>query len=108
MDSPRVLINATGFTIGGGRSYFSNLLSELARDDRGLRFVVLALPGQLDEFDTSGVDVELLRLPSVPRRELWRVLYEETLLPFRARRFDVLFCQGDIAPFFGSTPTVVA
>lgn len=110
MGGQRILINAVGISPGGGsRSYFTNVLRELAHDDRGFRFVVLAQPHQLDGIDTRGVDVEIVRLPRLPgvKDVVWRVLFEEALLPFRARPFDLLYCQGDLAPCFGRTPTVV-
>ncbi len=110
MGGRRILINALGIAQGGGsRSYFTNVLGELARDDRGFRFVVLAQPRQLDDIDTRGVDVEIVRFPRIPgiKDVVGRVLFEETLLPFRARAFDLLYCQGDLAPCFSRTPTVV-
>lgn len=94
---------------GGGRSYVTNLLRELARDDRGFDFTFLCLPGQLDGLDTSGVKLEELRIP--PALSRWRVpirvLYEESGLPWLARRFDLLYCIADISPAVASTPTVV-
>ena len=110
MGGHRILINAVGIDAhGGSRSYFTNVLAELARDDRGFRFVVLAQLHQLDGIDTRGVDVEIVGLPSLPgvKDVVWRVLFEEALLPFRARAFDLLYCQADLAPCFGRTPTVV-
>ena len=55
------------------------------------------------------MDVEIVGLPSLPgvKDVVWWVLFEEALLPFRARAFDLLYCQADLAPCFGRTPTVV-
>jgi glycosyltransferase involved in cell wall biosynthesis len=108
MSRPRVLVDALSLGPGGGgsRSYVTNLLAELARDDRGFDLTVLAQPGALRGMDVSGVTVAELRLP-VRGRVLWRVLYEEALLPLRARGFDLLYCVADIAPPFATTPTVV-
>jgi glycosyltransferase involved in cell wall biosynthesis len=44
----------------------------------------------------------------VPGASLLRVAYEELGLPWRARRYDLLYCAADLAPPFGSAPTVVA
>jgi glycosyltransferase involved in cell wall biosynthesis len=111
VSSARILINALGIAqAGGSRSYIRNVLAELSDDDRGFRFALLSFPGQFDDADTSGVDIEVVKLPQhVPGSSgsVWRVLYEESILPFRARRFDSLFCQGDLWPFFGWTPTAV-
>jgi glycosyltransferase involved in cell wall biosynthesis len=108
MGRPRVLVDALSLGPGGGgsRSYVTNLLRELARDDRGFQFTFLAQPGALDGMDTRGVAVEDLRLPA-RGRVIWRVLYEQTLLPLRARGHDLLYCLADIAPACGATPTVV-
>jgi glycosyltransferase involved in cell wall biosynthesis len=80
-----------------------------ASPSRGFRFTLLAVPGQLDGLDMSGVEIELLRLPPRMgrRRVPLRVLYELVGLPLRARRFDLLYCIADISPPFASTPTVV-
>jgi glycosyltransferase involved in cell wall biosynthesis len=109
MPGARVLVNALSMSQGGGRSYVVNLLRELRRDDRGFRFSLLAAPEQLTGLDTSAVDVELLNLPARPRalRLPLRVLYEELGLPFRARRFDLLYCVADICPPVASVPVVV-
>jgi glycosyltransferase involved in cell wall biosynthesis len=37
-----------------------------------------------------------------------RVSYEESILPIRARPFDLLYCVADLAPGVAATPTVVA
>ena len=110
MPRPRVLINTLSLTHGGGRSYVVNLLRELDRDPRGLDFSVLAASGQLCAAETGGLHVMNVRLPS-PRaatRVVFRVLYEETLLPLRAARFDLLYCLADLAPAVRLVPTVVA
>ena len=106
----RVLINALSLTQGGGRSYVTNVLRELERDDRGFRFTVLVSPGQLNSTVGSKLDVETAKLPASAARSrvLARVGYEEAVLPFRARRFDLLYCLADLAPALRSTPTVVA
>ncbi len=107
---PRVLVNTLSLTHGGGRSYVVNLLREIERDPRGFEFSVLAASGQLSAAETGGLHVMKVRLPS-PRaaaRVAFRVLYEETLLPLRAARFDLLYCLADLAPALRLVPTVVA
>jgi len=106
MPRPRILVNALSLAQGGGRSFVTNLLRELARDDRGLHFTLLAQAGALEGMDTSGAEVECLHLPRLPLRVLWRVAYEELLLPLRARRTDLLFCVADLSPAVSFTPTV--
>jgi glycosyltransferase involved in cell wall biosynthesis len=106
----RLLVNALSLTQGGGRSYVTNLLRELDRDDRGFDVTVLVSPGQLRHDAARHLAIETARLPGAdrPSRVLARVLYEETLLPLRAQRFDLLYCLADLAPAFGAVPTVVA
>ena len=109
MGGARVLINALSLGDGGGRSYVVNLLRELARDNRGMRFTVLLPSDALAVVPPGPIDAQVIELP---RRPSWsavpRVLYEETLLPVRARYFDLLYCVADLAPAFARTPTVVA
>lgn len=109
MAGKRILINALSLGLGGSRSYIVNLLRELRRDDRGFAFTVLALKGQLDGLDASGVRLKEVSLPvaSGPLRTPLRVVYEQTLLPLEARRHDLLYCVGDICPLLGQTPIVV-
>jgi glycosyltransferase involved in cell wall biosynthesis len=110
MTRRRIVINALSLTQGGGRSYVLNVLRELDRDDRGFHFTVLVSPGQLDAGEVAHLDVETARLPGLASRSrvLTRISYEETILPFRARRFDLLYCLADMAPAFTRTPVVVA
>ncbi len=107
---PRVLINALSLTLGGGRSYIQNVLRELGRDPRDLEFTVLAAEGQLSETEAAGIPLATRRLAGKKSwsRTLLRVLYEETILPVRARSFDLLYCVADLSPAVASTPTVVA
>jgi glycosyltransferase involved in cell wall biosynthesis len=97
-------------TEGGGRSYIRNLLRELGADPRGFEFTVLCASGQLSEAEACGLRRSVVSLPppSGSARTILRVLYEEVILPFQARSFDVLYCIADLAPALGLTPTVVA
>jgi glycosyltransferase involved in cell wall biosynthesis len=106
----RILINTLSLTHGGGRSYVVNLLRELNRDARGFDFTVLTASQQLSEAEIGRLGVLNVRLPSpqVAARVLFRVLYEEVMLPLRASRFDLLYCLADLAPAVRLAPTVVA
>jgi glycosyltransferase involved in cell wall biosynthesis len=105
----RVLINGLSLTHGGGRSYILNLLREFARDSRGWDVTLLTPEGQLEPGEARGVHLETLRFPARPPvlRLALRVLYEQIVLPIRARRYDVLFCVADMTPMLAWTPTVV-
>jgi len=106
----RVLVNTLSLTHGGGRSYVVNLLRELDRDSRGFDFTVLAASGQLSAEEAGGLRVLNVRLPSprIAARVVFRVMYEEGVLPLRAARFDLLYCLADLAPAVHLVPTVVA
>jgi glycosyltransferase involved in cell wall biosynthesis len=106
----RILVNTLSLTHGGGRSYVVGLLRELNRDSRGFDFTVLTASHQLSETESGRLGVVNVRLPSpqVAARVLFRVLYEETMLPLRASRFDLLYCLADLAPAVRLAPTVVA
>jgi glycosyltransferase involved in cell wall biosynthesis len=109
MPKRRVLVNAMSAGFGGGRSYIVNFLREVGRDDRGFDFTVLALRGSLDGLDLCGVPMEEVTLPSVPGplRTPLRVLWEQTALPWRSRRHDLLYCLADVAPLLPSAPIVL-
>lgn len=108
MGRPRILINALSVTHGGGRTYILNLIRELDRDDRGFDVTVLVPPGEL-EGQTERLVLETVRLPGsgVPRL-VARILYEELVLPLRARGFDLLYCPADILSPLTSVPAVAA
>ena len=105
-----MLINAVSVTAGGGRSYIRNLLRELASDDRGFDFAVLCLEGALDAEEACGIELVEARVLGRRRltRTVSRMLYEQVVLPRRARRFDLLYCLADVGPIHCATPTVVA
>lgn len=110
MPRRRVLVNTLSLTHGGGRSYVVNLLRELNRDSRGFDFTVLTASHQLSKAETGRLGVANVPLPSpgIAARVFFRVMYEETLLPMRASRFDLLYCLADLAPAVRFAPTVVA
>jgi glycosyltransferase involved in cell wall biosynthesis len=109
MAAKRVLIDALSLGPGGGRSYVTNLLQELDRDQRGLSFTVLGIETAFQGVDGGRIPMSWVRLPQSPRQAQRpaRLLYEQLALPFRARAFDLLYCLADVAPLFGRTPVVV-
>ena len=107
----QILIDALSLTHGGGgHSYLVNLLRELDRDAHGFEFTVLTDSDRLGGTESPWIHYERVRLPSLrnPLRVPMRVAFEQLVLPWRARRFDLLYCPADLAPAFASTPTVVA
>ncbi len=108
MDSRRILINGLSAWGGGSSStYLINLLRELNRDSRGFDFTVISPTGMIPpEVIGRFGHIEI----DFPRRgrTIARVLYEQTVLPFRARHFDMLYCVSDVIPSWKPIPTVVA
>jgi glycosyltransferase involved in cell wall biosynthesis len=108
MSAPRVLVNAISLAEGGGgRNYLLNLLRELGRDPRGFSFSVVVPRGQLPAAAAAGHEIIEVSLPARARM-LYRGVFEQVLLPLRARRFDLLYCVADMLPLSAATPTVVA
>lgn len=108
--APHILINVLSVAGGGGHSYAVNLIRELDRDDRGFRFTFLISPGPLEEIETKRVTLCLVKLPRAGRAlsVIARFVYEQLLLPIRARRFDAIYAAADLASPFFSVPTVIA
>ena len=108
--APAVLINAISLTHGGGRTYVVNLLRELNRDPRGLRFSVLAVEGRLAPEEVGSVELLPVRIPAALGRLAvpYRVLYELLGLPLRASGFDLVYCPADFASPLSRTACVLA
>ncbi|MEE2673792.1 MAG: glycosyltransferase family 1 protein [Myxococcota bacterium] len=108
MAAAKVLVNAISLWEGGSsRNYYSNFLREIDRDSRGFEFTILAPVGQVSPQELGRHRLLEVRLPKFARGAI-RILYEELLLPVRARSFDLLYCPADLLPGWGATPCVVA
>lgn len=104
-----ILINALSLSAGGGRSYVINLIRELNRDRRGFSFELIGLEEAFRDLDVGSVPISWVNIPRRPRaaRVPARILYEQILLPHRARQFDLLYCLADLVPLVCQTPCVV-
>lgn len=101
----RVLVNAVSANSGGGATYAVEQLAALATR-RDLVLTVLACDPTAERLRARapGADVRSIR-----RRPLWRrLLWEQSVLAWRARRFDVLYGIGNFAVLTALTPQVVA
>lgn len=108
--TPRILINVLSVSGGGGHSYAVNLIRELDRDSRGFRFTFLVPPGRLEEIETEQVTIHPVHLVGSGRAlsVIARFVYEQLVLPIRARGYDAVYAAADLASPFFSVPTVVA
>lgn len=100
----RILYNATFAKVGGALSYSLHQLSSMADRD-GVEVSVLTSPWNHEAFvascgSSANLSVDLVKLPNVPARFLW----EQSVLPLKARHHDVLVCPGNFAPLVGGKP----
>ncbi len=104
----RVLVNALHARTGGGLTYLTNLLPGLAADP-GLE-VHLGLHADQEESGLESLDgrlhVHLFRFPSGFTR---RLLWEQAVLPFAARRIgaEVVFSPANFGPLLAPRPVVL-
>lgn len=104
----RILVNAMSLWQGGSsKNYTTNLLRELGRDARGFEFAVILPRGGLSDAEAAGIERIEVDLPA-RGRSLARIAFEEFALPWRARRYDLLYCLADLLPLRSSAPVVVA
>lgn len=101
---PRLLVNLASARAGGGVTYaVSQLEALLAIWDPG-RVTVLTAPWNHTAI-ASGTPVhcERVNVPNVALRFLW----EQVVLPWRARAYDVLYCPANFSPLLCPIPVVL-
>ena len=91
--------------VGGTEIYLRNLLSALAEIDAENHYSILT---NRETSDLTPLAANFRTVPTrVPARvRPYRILWEQTALPFSARNFDVLFNPGFTAPFVSPCPQV--
>ena len=100
----RVLVDGLSARTAGGGTYLVRQVEALAqRDD--VRLTVYASGAVADRLIALGGRVAVHRRPR-PRLFL-RVLWEQTVLPLIARRYDVLYMPANFAVFASPRPQVV-
>ena len=101
----RVLYNATFVRPGGGLTYVVEQTQALGHD-AGIELTVLTAVWNhhlIEPVAGPRTEVRCVGVPHV----LVRLLWEQTVLPWRARQHDVLFCPGNVVPLVSPRPTVV-
>lgn len=102
--TPRVLVNATSARVGGGLSFLRQQLSAFAEVWPSTRMDVLVSPWNAEQFEGQiPFGVRQVPLRNAGHRALW----EQTVLPVLARRYDLLYCPANVAPLLGTTPVVL-
>lgn len=101
----RVLMNALGPRLGGTLTYTQSLLSAFARVRPDWETLVLANPSNANYLGgIPGVNIQEVHVPLVGHR----VLFEQLILPRRARGFDVMCGLANFAPVLQTrTPSVI-
>jgi glycosyltransferase involved in cell wall biosynthesis len=106
----RILLNATAAVVGGGMTYWLNLLPALA-EMRTRHEYLLFLPKSQHRIAPSLPSNFTVERIDFPRPQiLMRLVWEQTVLPFLIRRrgIDVVLAPNDIAPMLSPRPVVIA
>lgn len=103
----QALVNAAGSTSGGGRTWVVAMLEELEeRGGRGVAWEFLVERSVAAWF--RGRQRDDLRVREVPvASTIGRSLWEQTILPGRARHFDVLVNAANFAPLVGASRNIL-
>lgn len=100
----RILVDGTSAHAGGGATYLMRQLEALARRS-DLQLTVYARSWVAKALVEQGLPVEVRRRPRLPL--FARLLWEQAVLPWKARSFDVVYMPGNFALFASPRPQVV-
>ena len=91
--------------VGGTEIYLRNLLAALAQVDTANEYAILT---NRETTDLAPAAPNFREIPTAVRAKIrpYRILWEQTALPFAARQFDVLFNPGFTAPVIAPCPQV--
>ena len=96
----------------GGRNYAETLLSEIQKDDRGLRWIIGAKKSLIHALADHGskVQIEWITFPDWSDSSLGRLLFEQLRLPFiiRALQPTVVYFSGNFSTVLSRVPSVLA
>ena len=106
----KIGVNATYLipgAVGGTEIYLRHLLQALAESNGGHHYEVL-INRESEGTQLAPVAPGIVERPTgVPARSRpLRILWEQTVLPWLSRQYDVLFNPGFTAPWFGPVPSV--
>jgi glycosyltransferase involved in cell wall biosynthesis len=106
----RVAIDATIAVTGGGVTYLLNLLPALAAVDNENQYQVWLSSRQVQIQPRLPSNFRIRRVSFPTDSILWRVVWEQTLLPvwLSRQRIDVLFAPADITPLAAPCPVLLA
>jgi glycosyltransferase involved in cell wall biosynthesis len=99
----RVLVDALSGKGGGSLTYLAEQMRALAQVRPDLDLCLLVAPWNEEAFGQLGVPMRKLSVPNLPVR----VAYQQFMMPFVARHWDLLYCPGNICPLFNVRAPVV-
>ena len=106
----KIVVNATAAVTGGSITYLLNIIPELAKLDEENEIILLISKYQkrLEVEFPSNVCLRYVKFPTP--MVIWRVLWEQGILPFLLRKLkgDILFAPMDLAPLLTRSPVVLA
>jgi glycosyltransferase involved in cell wall biosynthesis len=102
--SVRVLVDAVSASIGGGRTLAREQLAALDAIP-GVELTVYAASTMAAELALACPNAKVRRCPR--KRLSGRILWEQLVLPARARDHDVIYALGNFALFFARRPQLV-
>lgn len=100
----KILYNAMSARVGGGLTYATAQVGGLRQALESGEITVLSSPhNHLDLKSIKGVRLRLVRHRSLTSRILW----EQVVMPFCARDYDVVVCPGNVAALWCPRPQVL-
>ncbi|MFZ3073452.1 MAG: glycosyltransferase family 1 protein [Thermodesulfobacteriota bacterium] len=95
--------------VGGTEIYIRNLVRELVKRDLENEYVIFVNRESAGVFNGIAPSAEIVDCPVRASSRPLRILYEQFILPFQAkrRRLDILFSAGMAAPFICPVPSIV-
>ena len=106
----KIVINALSAKIGGGVTYFNNLLPALGGLDRDNEYLILLPPRSPVQISSLPENFKVIRSGRLTVSPLLRVIYEQLLLPFILIRekADLLYSPADTTTLASPCPIVLA
>jgi glycosyltransferase involved in cell wall biosynthesis len=99
----RVLVDALSGKGGGSLTYLAEQMRALAQVRPDLDLCMLVAPWNEEAFRELGLPMRRLSIPNLPVR----VAYQQLVMPFAARHWDLLYCPGNMCPLLNPRPPVV-
>lgn len=100
----RVLVDAVSARVGGGGTYIVSQMEALAAED-GIALTILASGSVADRLRAACPSATIVVVAALPAP--LRIVWEQAMLPFTARRFDAVYMPGNFALLLSPRPQVL-